>query len=184
MPVSVLIAEVGLLIAIQESAYAHNGRGLASPAGDRSQSLLIGSFIATLLACLLTLVTGRGGAPSLAAFGIGQGVFFLGWVGRMAAIRQLGRFFTGHVSVADDQTVIQSGLYRVIRHPGYLGAVLELAGCCVIAGSWLAWLCLLAGYLPALLYRIRIEETALVTRFGEAYRAYQVRTWRLFPFAF
>lgn len=36
--------------------------------------------------------------------------------------------------------------------------------------------------IPAILYRIRIEETALLERFGDDYKQYAERTWRILPY--
>jgi hypothetical protein len=43
---------------------------------------------------------------------------------------------------------------------------------------------LLFAYLPALVYRIRVEEGLLVGGPGDEHSRYQARTWRLLPFCF
>jgi protein-S-isoprenylcysteine O-methyltransferase Ste14 len=101
---------------------------------------------------------------------------------RQWAILTLGRYFTRSVRVSSDQTVVQDGPYRWVRHPSYTGAVLAAAGVGLALGNALSLACLLLALLPAFGYRIHIEEDALVSALGEPYLAYRARTKRLIPF--
>jgi protein-S-isoprenylcysteine O-methyltransferase Ste14 len=104
-----------------------------------------------------------------------------GEIFRLYAIRSLGRYFTFVVALHPDQHVVDSGPYRLIRHPSYTGSLVTVLGICLAMANWLSFL----GMIPAALgylYRIRIEERALVEGLGEAYRAYQRRTKRLIPY--
>ncbi len=77
--------------------------------------------------------------------------------------------------------MITTGPYRFVRHPGYTGVVLVVLGSGVVSGNWFglaAWTLLVC--LP-LLYRIHVEETALLATLGEEYRRYAVRHKRLIP---
>ncbi|HVB84596.1 MAG TPA: isoprenylcysteine carboxylmethyltransferase family protein, partial [Rhodanobacteraceae bacterium] len=47
---------------------------------------------------------------------------------RSAAILQLGHFHTPNVAVLQDHRVIDTGLYRHVRHPSYLGALIAFLG--------------------------------------------------------
>jgi protein-S-isoprenylcysteine O-methyltransferase Ste14 len=179
-----LVAWVAAMIVAQEATYARNGRGLTSQPDDRSQPLLIVTFLVAMGCCLAAAVRGWGASPAWQASFTGQGLFLLAWVWRMAAIRQLGRHFTAHVAIADDQPLIDTGTYRFIRHPGYLGVIGAVAGCALMTGSVPGWLALLVGYVPAVIYRIRVEERVLAERMGAPFAAYQARTWRLLPFCY
>jgi protein-S-isoprenylcysteine O-methyltransferase len=100
---------------------------------------------------------------------------------RWYAIRVLGTSFTVTVTTRTDQRIVDRGPYRLVRHPSYTGGLLTAAGvlvCCANAVSLLAVLPVLAGYA----YRIRVEEQALTSSLGDAYRAYMRRTRRLVPF--
>jgi protein-S-isoprenylcysteine O-methyltransferase Ste14 len=103
---------------------------------------------------------------------------------RLWAIRTLGSFFTSTVRVTEDQRVVDSGPYRVLRHPSYTGALVTPLGLAVALQSAIGGLVLLAAGIPAYLYRIRVEEAALSDGLGEAYRGYQERTWKLLPFVY
>lgn len=103
---------------------------------------------------------------------------------RIAAIRALGKYFTVTVQTSPDQPVIDTGPYKLIRHPSYTGLLMEgyalgLATCNLLALAVIV----VASTLP-LVYRIRVEEEALATELGEPYRAYMARTKRLVPFLF
>lgn len=79
--------------------------------------------------------------------------------------------------------MIDTGPYRFIRHPSYTGALLAFVGfgCCL--GNWMSILCVLP-ILGAFLWRMRVEERALIDALGEDYRAYMRRTKRLIPFIY
>lgn len=127
-------------------------------------------------------VINRVGDFPFSTFWLGVAVFVVGIGFRAWAIRSLGRFFTLHVEVRADQRIVQEGPYRWIRHPAYTGALLSLLGYPILLSS--AWgLVVVAGIAAvAFGYRIRVEERALLARFGEAYRSYERRTWRLIPY--
>jgi len=116
-------------------------------------------------------------------------VWFLAGVGataagltlRIAAVRTLGRWFTTDVRIAADQRVVTSGPYRWVRHPSYTGLLLELAGIGLMLTDWLSLLSAVAAPLPALLWRIRIEERALTAGLGSAYIEYAESRSRLLP---
>lgn len=73
------------------------------------------------------------------------------------------------------------GPYRWLRHPAYTGMLLMYAGINMALGTWLGTLIGVGVFLTATLYRIQVEEKALVEAFGEQYRAYMRHTWRLLP---
>jgi protein-S-isoprenylcysteine O-methyltransferase Ste14 len=105
----------------------------------------------------------------------------VGTVLRWRAVRTLGRFFTVRVALQEGQRLVREGLYRKIRHPAYSGLSLAVAGLGLTFGNWLSAALLILPFLAALLYRIRVEEEALVARFGDEYREYQRKTKRLIP---
>ncbi|HET6349734.1 MAG TPA: isoprenylcysteine carboxylmethyltransferase family protein [Candidatus Krumholzibacteria bacterium] len=100
---------------------------------------------------------------------------------RWVSIIVLGRFFTVNVAILDGHHVVDTGPYRFVRHPSYTGLLVAFAGLGLYFMNWLSFAITLAGILPALLYRIRIEEAALNASLGEAYAAYSARTKRLIP---
>lgn len=47
-------------------------------------------------------------------------------------------YFSSAARIQSGQTVCRSGPYRVVRHPGYAGAVLQSFGTALLLGSWWA----------------------------------------------
>ena len=121
----------------------------------------------------------RGRRAALAA---GLAMTATGAVVRQRAIGTLGRLFTGPAMIQPGHRLIQAGPYRLIRHPGYAGTWLEVAGIGLASGNpaGLA-ICLLlppAGIVP----RIRAEEAMLADAFPNDYPGYAASTRRLVPF--
>jgi protein-S-isoprenylcysteine O-methyltransferase Ste14 len=111
----------------------------------------------------------------------GAGVVFLGTALFIWARRALKANYSGHISVKTGQTLIQTGPYRIIRHPAYAGYLLMALGIS-FGYSSLAGLCAITLLLiPGLVYRIRIEEIFLEAHFGDEFRQYVARTARLIP---
>ena len=83
---------------------------------------------------------------------------------RLWTLWSLGRFWTTRIIVLPDAPLVRRGPYRFLRHPNYLVVILEIALLPLALGSWpiaLAFSIVNAG---ALLWRVRVEETALAPR--------------------
>ena len=106
-----------------------------------------------------------------------------GGVLRVGAIATLKHRFSGLVAIQAQHELATGGLYRVIRHPGYLGLLLVLAGWCLLFRSG-AGLALTAALVVPFIARVNAEEALLASEFGEAYDTYRRRTWRLLPFIY
>ena len=103
---------------------------------------------------------------------------------RSVAIHQLGRFHTPNVAIRSDHRLLDTGLYSIVRHPSYLGALIAFLGFGLALDN-LPSLALVAVVTPCLyLYRIREEDAALLAAFGEPYRDYCARTKRLIPWVY
>lgn len=110
------------------------------------------------------------------------GVFFYlaGGALRIWPIFVLGRRFSGLVAIQPGHELVTDGVYRVIRHPSYLGMIILMLGWALAFRSGLGVI-LAALIVPPLLARIRSEETLLRLQFGDEYDAYRRRTSRLIP---
>jgi protein-S-isoprenylcysteine O-methyltransferase Ste14 len=99
---------------------------------------------------------------------------------RIAAMARLGRRFSPVVALQKGHVLETGGPYALVRHPGYLGALLACLGGAVAFGSGLA-LPLPALMLLAQLARIRREERMLAVRFSDEWARYAARTGALLP---
>lgn len=124
---------------------------------------------------------GSFGAAAWPLFVVGLALMIAGIVVRQWSILTLGRFFTIDVRVASDQTVVDRGPYRWVRHPSYSGLVLFFVGAGLALGSWASLLVLAVLPTAGLVLRIRSEERALLASLGDDYRRYADGRRRLFP---
>ena len=114
-----------------------------------------------LFACVAE-ATWRAAPPAL-HFSIYAGVFFsIGQILRIAAMTELGHRWTTRIIVLPKAPPVVGGIYRFIRHPNYLGVILELAALPLIFGCWFTAAVFSAANLVLLLaVRIPAEEAAL-----------------------
>jgi protein-S-isoprenylcysteine O-methyltransferase Ste14 len=120
--------------------------------------------------------------PPLVAAVVGIVIFSAGEALRVWSKVSLGRYFTYTVQTSSDQPVITSGPYRALRHPSYAGLLLIAIGAGVTFGNWLGLGVLSVLILVALVYRIQVEEKALLEELGDRYRSYAEHHKRLIPF--
>ena len=115
---------------------------------------------------------------------LGVALFAVGLIFRFYAIIHLGRFFTVNVAIASDHQLIETGPYRLVRHPSYTGSLLAFLGFALTLGNWLSIIVIMLPIFLAFRYRMNVEERALRTGLGQAYDAYSRRTKRLLPFVY
>lgn len=165
-----------------------NARSRLSSSDRNEDAGTFGFALGTLLVgmatgVVLAITWPAGSMPgSAAAWRIGGGaVAALGVALREWAIRTLGASFTQLVTVSDEQSLVTSGPYRYVRHPGYAGTILTLIGLGMTLGNAGSVLALGLAALVAHLPRMRVEERALEKRFGDRYRAFARDRQRLIP---
>jgi protein-S-isoprenylcysteine O-methyltransferase Ste14 len=111
---------------------------------------------------------------------LGVLLFIVGGVLRIWPVFVLGHRFSGLVAIQPGHTLVTTGLYSVIRHPSYLGLLVNALGWAFAFRSGVGVLLTAITIVP-LVARIRSEETLLHTQFGAEYDAYRARTSRLIP---
>jgi protein-S-isoprenylcysteine O-methyltransferase Ste14 len=181
---------LGMMYALSElvlSLLKRADRG-ESRVSDRGSLRLLWIVIMASVACAFsaafqwpTLGMDRLAAPARA---LGVVVFAAGLIIRWRAIIYLGRFFTVNVAIRSDHRLIDDGPYRHVRHPSYTGAVMAFVGLGLCMGNWASLLLLTVPILAVFLWRMRVEEAALLQGLGAAYESYMRRTRRLIPFVY
>ena len=116
------------------------------------------------------------------SFAAGMLLVVLGSLLRRYCWRTLGEYFTGDVQARAGQPVIRSGPYRLVRHPSYTGGLMMNAGVGLALCSLLSVTLLTVTALLTYIYRVRIEEHALVDTLGEPYRVYMRESRRFIPY--
>jgi protein-S-isoprenylcysteine O-methyltransferase Ste14 len=114
---------------------------------------------------------------------IGVVLYAAGGILRIWPVFVLGRRFSGLVAIQSGHSLVTTGIYGVIRHPSYLGALSFMLGGALVFRSGVG-IVLTAAILVPLLARIASEEKLLQSQFGAEYDAYRTRTWRLVPFVY
>lgn len=114
-------------------------------------------------------------------FAIGMSLIVIGMMIRIHSILTLRQFFTYSVAKVENQQVIESGLYKFIRHPGYLGQMIIFMGIAISMSNWVSIPAMMIPVTIAYLYRIKVEEKFMIEQLGEKYTDYQNRTKGLIP---
>jgi len=109
---------------------------------------------------------------------IGFGFTLMAW-----AEDTLGSLFSIQVTIQQGHRLVDTGPYRKLRHPRYLGIILFNIGMALVFRSGLT-LILSAALVLVLLCRIHDEERLLRETFGQEWDEYRKRTWRLAPFCY
>ena len=87
--------------------------------------------------------------------------FVVGQVLRYAAIHTLGERWTVRVMILPGAKAISGGIYRFIRHPNYLGVILEIGAVPLLHSAYLTAITFSIANALLLIWRIRTEEAAL-----------------------
>lgn len=111
---------------------------------------------------------------------LGVVLFVVGGALRIWPVFVLGRRFSGLVAIQPGHTLLTKGIYGVVRHPSYLGLLIDSLGWGLAFRSAIGILLALL-IVPLLLARINSEERLLQSQFGSEYDAYRSTTWRLIP---
>lgn len=106
-----------------------------------------------------------------------------GMVIRSVSMKTLGNRYTMVVSIREGHEIVNKGVYKYVRHPGYLGQYLFLLGFVLFLPS--TWgLCFYFFWCFAQVYRIQIEENILEQYLGIPYKIYKQKSKRLIPFIY
>lgn len=106
-----------------------------------------------------------------------------GFILMQAGEKHLAKQFSIQVTLQEDHKLIQSGPYKVIRHPRYLGIVTFFLGISFVFRSLLTTIIVIV-LAAILIWRIFAEENLLHQEFGTAWETYCKTSWRLIPFIF
>ena len=112
---------------------------------------------------------------------LGAAVVFLLAYGLYAEVLRENTWLSRTIQVQENQTVVDTGLYGIVRHPMYSATVLLFLAMPLILGSLYAFLIFLT-YPLIIAKRIRSEEAFLEKELS-GYRAYKQKVkWRMIPF--
>jgi protein-S-isoprenylcysteine O-methyltransferase Ste14 len=179
-----LIALVVVLFALSGVAFFAGGNLSPGVREDRANRWVLAAFaVVGLLNSYLPAYTDCKGLWTIDADTIrwlGVVLFAAGGALRIWPVFVLGHRFSGLVAIQPGHTLVTSGIYGLIRHPSYLGLLVNSLGWSLAFRSVVGVLLTLL-LIPPLLARIDAEEKLLRAQFRDEYNAYCARTSRLIP---
>jgi protein-S-isoprenylcysteine O-methyltransferase Ste14 len=145
-----------------------------------SEAVTIAGWI-LCICLLLVLAGGTNASPIGPAVALGISLFLWGsWMNSWAE-------YTRHLwkqRTENRGRLYTERLFRLCRHPNYLGDLLSFSGLAFITGRWVA------GVIPAIMLlgfvfvNIPMLDAHLAERYGQDYAAYARHTRKLIPFVY
>ncbi len=117
-------------------------------------------------------------------YSIGFILFILGLVIQGVAEATLGKYYLPSIGTVEDHKIIKDGIYKYIRHPGYLGEILIFFGLGFVTYSLLG---ILGAFIVSLMVyfgKVVPEEEYMLEKFGKEYEEYMKETFRFIPYIF
>ena len=111
---------------------------------------------------------------------IGVVIFLLAYC-LFAEVLRENQYLSRVIEVQEDQTVVDTGLYGIVRHPMYTATVLLFLSMPLVPNSLISFIIMLA-YIPIIVKRIKNEEEVLEQEL-KGYKEYKQKVkYRLIPF--
>jgi protein-S-isoprenylcysteine O-methyltransferase Ste14 len=114
-----------------------------------------------------------------------------GWVGEVVFMVAIWLFWRSHIDlglnwsasldIRENHTLVESGVYKYIRHPMYAAFWLWGIAQALVVHNWIYGLSYIVSFLPMYLLRVPQEEQMMLDTFGEQYQEYIARTGRVIP---
>jgi protein-S-isoprenylcysteine O-methyltransferase Ste14 len=173
--------------------YPHQRRSRKTPITSRRERVREGILLATSFTGLfiLPVIYVMTGAPQVADYPfhpllawLGTATFAVALIGFYRTHRDLGRFWSVTLEIRQTHELVTTGVYRHVRHPMYAAFFLWAIAQALLLPNWIAGPAGLVGFGTLFGLRVRREERMMETAFGDAYRAYAARTWRVIPGVF
>lgn len=106
-------------------------------------------------------------------------LFLLGYMLYAEVLRE-NAYLSRTIEVQDDQQLIDTGLYSIVRHPMYTATLLMFLSMPLVLGSW--WALLIFAIYPILIIKRIQNEEQVLAKGLKGYVDYQQRVrWRLMP---
>jgi protein-S-isoprenylcysteine O-methyltransferase Ste14 len=173
--------------------YPHQRRSRKTPVASRRERVRDGILLATSFTGLfiLPVIYVTIGEPQVADYlfhpvlaWFGTAFFAAALVGFYRTHRDLGRCWSVTLEIRQAHQLVTTGVYRHVRHPMYAAFFLWALAQALLLPNWIAGPAGLVGFGTLFGLRVRREERMMEATFGDAYRAYAARTWRVIPGVF
>jgi len=170
--------------------YPHQRRARKTPVADRrarvrEHVLMAISYAGLFMIPLIYVLTGE---PKFADYAFRPVCAWFGTlvlIGGMALLyrthRDLGRAWSITLEVRKQHALVTRGIYEKLRHPMYASFWLWAISQALLLPNWVAGLSGIVGFGTLFFARVGYEERMMLETFGDEYRAYMARTYRLVP---
>jgi protein-S-isoprenylcysteine O-methyltransferase Ste14 len=187
-PQEILALLLLIIFLVTERTIRQGAEALDTARGQADAGSSVSIFVAYGLSITAVVL-----APFFNARGIGQIALpdWVAWLGvalmavgialRIWANRVLGAYYTRTLRIQSGQRVVREGPYRLIRHPGYAGALLMWLGAILATRNWITLVVVGLSVISVHLYRIATEERMLASALGGDYQSYMADTKRVIP---
>jgi protein-S-isoprenylcysteine O-methyltransferase Ste14 len=115
---------------------------------------------------------------------IGLLISFCGLIIRWITIIQMKKAFTVDVAINEVHQLKTDGLFKLVRHPSYLGLLMILSGFSLGMVTMVSFIVVTIPVFLVILYRIKVEEKLLFETFGEEYIRYSGSTKKIVPYLY
>jgi len=142
-------------------------------------------FLAGLILLFVPVpgLTGHFATDTLTTAAVGLGIQIASTLFYFWSRSYLGRMWSGAISIMNDHQLVETGPYRLLRHPMYTAIFGMFIGTAIVSGQYHALIGVALGVL-AYARKIPMEERVLREEFGEAYEAYRRKRWALVPWLY
>ena len=149
---------------------------------EKRDSLASALFVITALLVMGIGLMTRGSLLISKELGkvLGEVIFIFGMVLFAWVVAYLRGAFFGNVAPVTKQ-LVKNGPYRWVRHPLYLSMMIVLLGIVIGLRSLWGIVGVFVLFLPAVIYRAKLEEQALAAKFGKEWYKHDVKTYFLIP---
>lgn len=112
----------------------------------------------------------------------GAALLLIGFSIRLIAHINLGKYFAYEIEIVEGHKLIRTGIHKYLRHPMYTGLFMMYIGVAIALQSWIGLASSIVLMLPLGYWRMKAEEEALISEFGDEYRSYMKKSWKVVPF--
>ncbi|MFP3284386.1 MAG: isoprenylcysteine carboxylmethyltransferase family protein [Candidatus Nanopusillus acidilobi] len=117
-------------------------------------------------------------------YDIGFILFIIGIILQGIAEATLGKYYLPSIGTVEGQKIVKDGIYKYIRHPGYLGEIIIFFGLGFVTYSLLGILGAFIVSLMVYIGEVIPEEKYMLQKFGKEYEEYMKETFRFIPYIF
>lgn len=118
---------------------------------------------------------------ALFALIFGLTIALISTVMHLRAKKEIGKYWSNQIEIMENHRIVTSGVFSVVRHPGYSSLIFWLIGFSIAYVNYIALLLTLLLFVPMMIYRARAEDELLNELDETAFKVYKSETHMLIP---